>query len=50
MGRIERKRSSTLSGIFLRYVLLMLGLLLTLAVGIAMDRAVYRRLFPGILT
>ena len=35
MGRIERKRSSTLSGIFLRYVLLMLGLLLTLAVGIA---------------
>ncbi len=30
MGRIGKRRSSTLSGIFLRYVLLMLGLLLSL--------------------
>ncbi|MDY5032391.1 MAG: HAMP domain-containing sensor histidine kinase [Blautia sp.] len=30
MGRIEKRRGSTLSGIFLRYVLVMLGLLLTL--------------------
>ena len=32
MGRIEKRRSSTLSGIFLRYVLVMLGLLLTLGI------------------
>ena len=30
MGRVEKRRSSTLSGIFLRYVLAMLGLLLIL--------------------
>ncbi len=33
MGRIEKRRSSTLSGIFLRYVLVMLGLLFTLGIG-----------------
>lgn len=32
MGRIEKRRSSTLSRIFLRYVLVMLGLLLTLGI------------------
>ena len=32
MGRVEKRRSSTLSGIFLRYVLAMLGLLLTLGI------------------
>ena len=32
MGRVEKRRSSTLSGIFLRYVLVMLGLLLTLGI------------------
>lgn len=32
MGRIEKRRSSTLSGIFLRYVLAMLGLLFTLGI------------------
>lgn len=33
MGRIEKRRSSTLSGIFLRYVLVMLGLLFILGIG-----------------
>lgn len=33
MGSIEKRRGSTLSGIFLRYVLVMLGLLLTLGIG-----------------
>ena len=32
MGRVEKRRSSTLSGIFLRYVLAMLGLLFTLGI------------------
>lgn len=32
MGRIGKRRSSTVSGIFLRYVLVMLGLLLTLGI------------------
>lgn len=32
MGRVEKRRSSTLSGIFLRYVLVMLGLLLILGI------------------
>ena len=32
MGRVEKRRGSTLSGIFLRYVLAMLGLLLTLGI------------------
>ena len=32
MGRIEKRRSSTLSGIFLRYVLVMLGLLIALGI------------------
>ena len=33
MGRVENGRGSTLSGIFLRYVLVMLGLLLTLGIS-----------------
>lgn len=36
MGRVEKRRSSTLSGIFLRYVLAMLGLLLTLGICTAL--------------
>lgn len=32
MGRVKKRKSSTLSGIFLRYVLVMLGLLLTLGI------------------
>lgn len=36
MGRVEKRRSSTLSGIFLRYVLVMLGLLLTLGICTAL--------------
>ena len=32
MGRVEKRRSSTLGGIFLRYVLAMLGFLLTLGI------------------
>ena len=32
MGRVEKRRGSTLSGIFLRYVLVMLGLLLALGI------------------
>ena len=33
MGRIKKRRSSSLSGIFLRYVLVMLGLLVALGIG-----------------
>ena len=36
MGRVEKRRSSTLSGIFLRYVLAMLGLLLILGISTAL--------------
>ena len=36
MGRVEKRKSSTLSGIFLRYVLVMLGLLLTLGICTAL--------------
>ena len=32
MGRVEKRRGSTVSGIFLRYVLIMLGFLLTLGI------------------